>query len=135
MKKNDFDILDRVEAQLEALNRKLDILIKQSSQKPERSFESRRSFDDRSDRFDRSERPQQHKAVCAECGKSCDVPFKPVSGRPVFCSECFALQQEDGGEKPRFQKGPRDFKKIRPVRSSRDYKKPAPGKKPFFKKK
>ena len=29
-------------------------------------------------------------AVCADCGNSCKVPFKPREDRPVFCSECFA---------------------------------------------
>ena len=28
-------------------------------------------------------------AVCAECGVSTTVPFKPVEGRPVYCRDCF----------------------------------------------
>lgn len=28
-------------------------------------------------------------AVCAECGKTCKVPFRPKNDRPVYCSECF----------------------------------------------
>ena len=32
---------------------------------------------------------QMHKAVCAECGQECEVPFKPTEGRPVYCKECF----------------------------------------------
>lgn len=28
-------------------------------------------------------------AVCAECGKNCQVPFEPRSDRPVYCSDCF----------------------------------------------
>ena len=32
---------------------------------------------------------EMHKAVCAECGKECEVPFKPTEGRPVYCKECF----------------------------------------------
>lgn len=35
------------------------------------------------------ERPFMHKATCAECGKECEVPFKPSAGRDVFCSNCF----------------------------------------------
>jgi len=31
-----------------------------------------------------------HDAVCAECGKACQVPFEPKDDRPVYCSECFA---------------------------------------------
>ena len=28
-------------------------------------------------------------AVCTECGKECEVPFKPTEGRPVYCKECW----------------------------------------------
>ena len=37
-----------------------------------------------------NDRPREmHKAVCAECGKECEVPFKPTEGRPVYCRDCF----------------------------------------------
>lgn len=38
---------------------------------------------------------EMYDAVCASCGKTCRVPFKPTSGRPVYCSECFAKMQEE----------------------------------------
>jgi CxxC-x17-CxxC domain-containing protein len=44
----------------------------------------KRSFRDRD-----SERPMMHKATCGECGSPCEVPFKPVGDRPVFCKNCF----------------------------------------------
>lgn len=28
-------------------------------------------------------------AVCAECGRPTEVPFRPRSGRPVFCRDCY----------------------------------------------
>jgi len=28
-------------------------------------------------------------AVCAKCGKECEVPFEPKGDRPVYCRECF----------------------------------------------
>jgi CxxC-x17-CxxC domain-containing protein len=31
-------------------------------------------------------------AVCARCGKQTQVPFQPTQGRPVYCSDCYALQ-------------------------------------------
>jgi len=35
-------------------------------------------------------RPREmHKAVCADCGKETEVPFKPTEGRPVYCQDCF----------------------------------------------
>ncbi len=30
-----------------------------------------------------------HEAVCAECGATTTVPFKPTQGRPVYCRDCF----------------------------------------------
>lgn len=39
------------------------------------------------------------KAVCAECGKECEVPFRPSGDRPVFCSNCF--EQKRGGSDSR----------------------------------
>ena len=35
-----------------------------------------------------------HKAVCAECGKECEVPFKPTEGKPVYCRECFEKRRK-----------------------------------------
>ena len=32
---------------------------------------------------------EMHKAVCAECGQECEVPFKPSEDRPVYCRECY----------------------------------------------
>lgn len=32
---------------------------------------------------------QMYSAVCAECGKECEVPFEPREGRPVYCSDCY----------------------------------------------
>ena len=32
---------------------------------------------------------QMHPAVCASCGKDCQVPFEPRNGRPVYCSDCY----------------------------------------------
>ncbi|MEA2054571.1 MAG: CxxC-x17-CxxC domain-containing protein [Candidatus Thermoplasmatota archaeon] len=29
------------------------------------------------------------KAICADCGKECEVPFEPKEGKPVYCRECF----------------------------------------------
>jgi len=29
------------------------------------------------------------KATCSDCGKACEVPFRPTGERPVFCSDCF----------------------------------------------
>ena len=42
-------------------------------------------------------RPREmHKAICSDCKKECEVPFKPSGDRPVYCRECFA-KHKDGG--------------------------------------
>ncbi len=35
---------------------------------------------------------EMHPAVCAQCGKDTEVPFKPSQDRPVYCSDCFRNQ-------------------------------------------
>lgn len=32
---------------------------------------------------------EMHKAICAECNAECDVPFKPIANKPVYCRDCF----------------------------------------------
>ncbi len=32
-------------------------------------------------------------ATCAECGKQCEVPFRPNGQKPVFCKECFGSKR------------------------------------------
>ncbi|NOZ80628.1 MAG: DNA-directed RNA polymerase [DPANN group archaeon] len=42
------------------------------------------------DGFRGSQGPKEmHKAVCADCGNECEVPFKPSGDRPVYCRDCF----------------------------------------------
>lgn len=40
-----------------------------------------------------------HKAVCDECHKSCEVPFRPSGDKPIYCNECFGGKR--GNEAPR----------------------------------
>jgi CxxC-x17-CxxC domain-containing protein len=37
------------------------------------------------------------KTVCSDCGKECEVPFKPTEGRPVYCRDCLPKHR-----KPRY---------------------------------
>jgi CxxC-x17-CxxC domain-containing protein len=41
--------------------------------------------------YGRSQR-EMHDAVCAQCGKNTQVPFRPSGDRPVYCSDCFSKQ-------------------------------------------
>ena len=53
-------------------------------------------FRDRNSGFER--RPtEMYDAVCAKCGKDCQVPFKPSGDKPVLCSDCFRKEGNSGG--------------------------------------
>lgn len=34
-------------------------------------------------------RDGMHKTTCSNCGKECEVPFRPTGEKPVYCSDCF----------------------------------------------
>jgi CxxC-x17-CxxC domain-containing protein len=38
-------------------------------------------------------RREMFTAVCAQCGKPAQVPFKPRGDRPVYCSDCFSQRR------------------------------------------
>ncbi len=46
-----------------------------------------------------SDRPSMHQAICDQCGRECEVPFKPTKGKPIYCKDCFGKQgKKDKGE-------------------------------------
>ena len=34
--------------------------------------------------------------TCSSCSKQTEVPFKPTSGRPVYCKECYQKKRDSG---------------------------------------
>lgn len=94
-------LMNKMMQQLILLDRKMDALISRSSERPA----DPRRFSMPSQRFDQPQRqaePRQdnnyreramHKAICADCNKECEVPFKPSGDRPVYCKECFAKRK------------------------------------------
>lgn len=71
-----------------------------------RSFGGGRDFGQRGDR-------EMHHAVCSNCGKDCEVPFKPTGSKPVLCSDCFAKNRDSEPRRfndraPRRDFAPRD---------------------------
>ena len=68
-----------------------------------------RDFSNRGDR-------EMHHAVCSNCGKDCEVPFKPTGSKPVLCSDCFAKNRDSeprrfsdrGDRAPRHDFAPRE---------------------------
>jgi CxxC-x17-CxxC domain-containing protein len=45
-----------------------------------------RSYNDRPPR-------EMFDAICSECGRIAKVPFRPTSGKPVYCTDCFARRR------------------------------------------
>ena len=43
---------------------------------------------------------QRHPVTCANCGKRCEVPFKPSGNKPVYCSDCFKNGENFESNKP-----------------------------------
>lgn len=60
-------------------------------------FGGRRDFKDRSSRGPVT----MHQAVCDKCRKECEVPFRPTSGKPIYCSNCF--ESKRGSDSGRFE--------------------------------
>lgn len=56
-----------------------------------------------------------HKAVCDECHKSCEVPFRPSGDKPIYCNECFGGKKEGGNRNDRGER--KDFGNFKPRRS------------------
>ena len=95
------ELIYKLQEQLSAMEKKLDILIGQSSERPfERSYSQKppRHFD-RFNRHDSRGRDNAYrertytKVVCADCNTECEIPFKPTGGRPVYCKDCFSKRK------------------------------------------
>lgn len=42
----------------------------------------------------RERRPREmFEATCSSCGKTAQVPFRPTSGKPVYCDDCFSRRR------------------------------------------
>jgi CxxC-x17-CxxC domain-containing protein len=61
------------------------------------------------------DRPQMHSAICDECGRSCEVPFRPTGDKPIYCDNCFSKRRNDenGGGYNSFRKPERSFDRPR----------------------
>ncbi|MDP3396690.1 MAG: DNA-directed RNA polymerase [Methanoregula sp.] len=59
----------------------------------ENKFGGQRNFGGARDQGPR----EMTKVSCSDCGKECEVPFKPTEGRPVYCRDCLPKHR-----KPRF---------------------------------
>ena len=94
-------LIIRMQQQLSSMERKIDAL---AVRPPARPFDEKREqkpfqrFDQQNRRpeFRQNNNYAQRsmfKAVCADCKKECEVPFKPSGERPVYCKECFSKRK------------------------------------------
>ena len=65
-----------------------------------RRDEGNRFGDQRGGFGGRDRRPvTMHQAICAQCGKPCEVPFRPTDGKPVYCNVCFGAKKSSGADR------------------------------------
>jgi CxxC-x17-CxxC domain-containing protein len=64
---------------------------------------------------------EMYTTTCANCGKETQVPFKPVSGRPVYCRDCFRERKGAAAEPAR------GARPARPARAPRGESAPTGG--------
>ncbi len=79
-------LLDR----LVSLEKKMDVIISQTA----RNVSERREATKPAHTYNNKPPVRRERvlygAVCAECSKACEVPFKPSQNRAVYCQACFA---------------------------------------------
>ena len=88
------ELINKLQNQIAIIDRKIDTLISKSSPRP---FETRPVEARPSPKQENGFRERVlHKAVCADCKKACEVPFKPSGERPVYCKDCFSKRKSRG---------------------------------------
>ena len=117
-------LINKVQQQLSAMEKKLDILISQSSKRPfEKSYSQKPfqsfNYSHRHDRGRQDNDPRERtytRVICADCNKECEIPFKPSGDRPVYCKECFSKRKGGDSFKEKYDSKPRegDFVQDRP---------------------
>jgi CxxC-x17-CxxC domain-containing protein len=54
-----------------------------------RDFKPERRFNGGDFRKPRKFGLEMTSVICAKCGRSCEVPFKPKGDKPVYCRNCY----------------------------------------------
>lgn len=47
-----------------------------------------------------NDRQEMYSATCANCGKQCEVPFRPTGSKPVLCRDCFKNNRGSDSRRP-----------------------------------
>jgi CxxC-x17-CxxC domain-containing protein len=108
-------LIVKMQQQLISMERKIDALASRSLErplearqqpKPFQRFDQPRGHGNEGQGRDRRERAL-FKAICADCNKECEVPFRPSQDRPVYCKECFSKRKAGGLFKTEVDNKPR----------------------------
>jgi len=103
--KNDKDVsamMAQIQGQLAVLNQKLDSFMTKSLTELAQALAASKPVVRPPVQTQASLRPTQNEfpprrpmyaVICYECGKDCELPFKPIGNRPVYCKECFAKRK------------------------------------------
>lgn len=130
-------LMAKMQQQLVVLEKKIDSIISQPSERPFKGEHYSKPFK-RFDHFRGHENRDQGngyrerrftQAVCADCHKECEVPFKPTGDRPVYCKDCFSKRrpgssfQEESGRRPRREENfaPREYSDMKRSRKSQGH--------------
>ncbi len=105
-----------IKEKLASLEKKMDTLISQCSTKPaevkpfskpvQQPIDTYRQDGKRQDNHYRER--LMYKAICADCKKECEVPFRPREGRSVYCKECFSRRKSGSSFKVHIDNRPRE---------------------------
>lgn len=141
-------LMSKLLERLTSLDRKMDSLISRSMVKhPQNNNPSASTPPPQQQQPPARKERTLYEAICADCGKVCEVPFRPVEGRSVYCKECFGRRK--GGHqhgmpiltpavaspKPASKLGLPSMAPVSASTSSKKAKKTAPAKKAKKKKK
>lgn len=78
---------------LVGVEKKLDTVIAQTAGKPAGNGDPSKPFQSPEANYPPRRDRVLYEAVCADCHKVCEVPFRPSEDRPVYCKECFAKRK------------------------------------------
>lgn len=138
-------LIHQIQQQLVFLEKKIDTLISQSLERPSegKHFPKSSQHFNRSYRHDRGQQGSSFRersftrAICADCNKECEVPFKPSGDRPVYCKECFSKRKDGGPFKEKYDHKPKDVDSHQESyfdkRQGGESRRASEKKKPFFK--
>jgi len=138
-------MLGSMKQHLVTLERKIDILISRPSPGPAEAKPFHKPFQQSAHAHPQGERRHDnnfrervlYKAVCADCKKDCEVPFKPSGERPVYCKECFSRRKAGTSFRERPDMRPREAAPVHAIHGDKpeytEKTKPVEKKKPAAK--